>query len=105
MAPVTSRQEALERVFNVLWLTDCAAGRRLTRLCGRGPAWAVLSWPTGAELLAPLSGIACLGTLRTGFPYHVRLPWSQGTELVESAEELLGLLADEPGLPVGRMTR
>lgn len=94
---VTARQEALERVFNALWREDFAAGKRLSRACRRGSACAIISWPAGAELLAPLRGIESFGLLRTGFPYYVRLPQSQGAEaeVVESAEELLALLPGE----------
>ena len=92
---VTAHQEVLERVFNALWREDFAAGKRLSRLCRRGSACAIISLPTGAELLAPLRGLASFGFLRTGFPYYVRLPQSQGAEVVESAEELLALLPHE----------
>lgn len=91
-------RQALERMFNALWRAHAPAGRRLSRVCRRGSAYAVIALPTGAELLAPVRGITPFGLLRTGLPYYVRLPASAAAERVDSPEELLALLADETEL-------
>lgn len=98
MDPVAAaRHAALELAFNALWRRNGAVGRRLSRTCRRGSACAIISLASGAELAAPLRGFARFGFLRTGLPYFVRLPESAGAERVDSAEELLALLADERG--------
>lgn len=101
----TAAQEALERVFNTLWREDRTARRRLSRVCGAGLSCAVITLPGGVELLAPVRALVPLGRLRTAFPYYLRRPDAPCPEEVDSASQLLELLADETGTALpGRWT-